>query len=137
MGDSTSSLDLLWQQASAARDLALRALRQAEANAQAAELQGEQLDQYRSGYRSRWTTQFAHNGTAPLLHCYQVFGQRLNDVIGMQHGQTAQAQLTFVCRLTTNRLAISAPMLIILQATVLSISCVHPGNACNESKAML
>lgn len=92
MGDSTSSLDLLWQQASAARDLALRALRQAEANAQAAELQGEQLDQYRSGYRSRWTTQFAHNGTAPLLHCYQVFGQRLNDVIGMQHGQTAQAQ---------------------------------------------
>ena len=92
MTDPLATLSLLWQQASASRDLALRALRQAETNARAAELQGEQLDQYRSGYRSRWTTQFAHNGTAPLLHCYQAFGQRLNDVIGMQEGQTAQAQ---------------------------------------------
>ena len=92
MTDPHSNLTLLWQQASASRDLALRALRQAETNAQAAELQGEQLGQYRSGYRSRWTTQFAHHGTAPLLHCYQAFGQRLNDVIGMQEGQTAQAQ---------------------------------------------
>ena len=92
MTDPHSNLTLLWQQASASRDLALRALRLAEANAQAAEKQGEQLDQYRSGYRSRWSTQFAHHGTAPLLHCYQAFGQRLNDVIGMQEGQTAQAQ---------------------------------------------
>ena len=92
MTDPLAKLTLLWQQASAVRDLALRALRQAEANAQAAELQGEQLDQYRSGYRSRWTTQFVDNGTAPLLHCYQAFGQRLNDVIGMQEGQIVQAQ---------------------------------------------
>ena len=92
MTDPHSNLTLLWQQASAARDLALRALRQAQANALAAEQQAEQLDQYRSGYRARWSSQFAHNGTAPLLHCYQAFGQRLNDVIGMQQGQTVQAQ---------------------------------------------
>ncbi len=92
MADTASGLILLWQQAGAARDLALRALGQAEANARAAERQGQDLDQYRSGYRTRWSTQFADAGTPPLLHCYQAFGQRLNDVITLQQHQVAQAQ---------------------------------------------
>ena len=70
----------------------------AQANALAAQTQGQQLDQYRHGYHARWSDHFGQSGqggqggSAALVQCYQGFAQRLDQVIGMQHGQTAQAQ---------------------------------------------
>ena len=92
MSDPLSSLNLLLRQATAERDRALRALLLAQANTRAAQTQGQQLDKYRDGYHARWNGQFRQGSSAALAQCYQGFGQRLDQVIGMQHGQTAQAQ---------------------------------------------
>ena len=93
MNEPLAALNLLLQRASAERDLALRALRLAQGNADAAVQQAEQLDQYRQDYRSRWGGEFARSGTAQLLTCYQAFGQRLEQVIVMQQTQLGQAKV--------------------------------------------
>lgn len=91
MTDPLASLNLLLERASADRDAALAALRQAEAAHAAAQHQAAQLGDYRSQYRGRWSERFRSGESMQLVHCHRGFGQRLDQAIGMQHTQTEKA----------------------------------------------
>ncbi|TXD76329.1 flagellar export protein FliJ [Mitsuaria sp. TWR114] len=80
------ALTVLLERAEAERDEALRHLQDAQARANAARNQHDQLAQYRTDYRSRWSQEFAQRTTVQLLGCYQNFGQRLDQAIGQQSG---------------------------------------------------
>ncbi len=80
------ALTVLLERAEAERDEALRLLQDAQAKASAARNQHDQLNQYRTDYRHRWTQEFAQRTTVQLLGCYQNFGQRLDQAIGQQGG---------------------------------------------------
>lgn len=89
--ESLSSLHTLLTQAQAQRDTALRALRQTEAAAQAAQGQADQLGHYRTEYHQRWTLRFRDSGTPELLQCYLGFAERLDQAIAQQGGVLQQA----------------------------------------------
>ncbi|WP_423601179.1 flagellar export protein FliJ [Roseateles sp. MS654] len=80
------ALTVLLERAEAERDEALRLLQEAQARANAARHQHDQLAQYRTDYRTRWTQEFAQRTTVHILGCYQNFGQRLDQAIGQQSG---------------------------------------------------
>ncbi|UXH79784.1 flagellar export protein FliJ [Roseateles amylovorans] len=80
------ALTVLLERAEAERDEALRHLRDAQARADAAKHQQEQLSQYRQDYRQRWSQEFAQRTTVQILGCYQNFGGRLDQAIGQQSG---------------------------------------------------
>lgn len=80
------ALTVLLERAEAERDEALRQMQDAMARADAARNQHDQLSQYRSDYRTRWSQEFAQRTTVQLLGCYQNFGQRLDQAIGQQSG---------------------------------------------------
>lgn len=80
------ALNVLLERAEAERDEALRHLREAQARANAARNQHDQLAQYRQDYRHRWSQEFAQRTTVQLLGCYQNFGGRLDEAIGQQQG---------------------------------------------------
>jgi flagellar FliJ protein len=84
------TLTTLLRHAESERDAALVALRQAEAAAAAAAEQADQLEDYRTGYRQRWSTRFREPGAIGLLHCYQGFGQRLDQAIHLQQRHADQ-----------------------------------------------
>ncbi len=85
------TLQLLLEQAEAARDAALQALQQAQARAAQAHAQARSLGDYQQQYDQRWQQQFSdEGGSATLLMLQRQFGQRLSDAIGQQG---AQAQL--------------------------------------------
>lgn len=90
--DSLATLATVLQHAQNERDQALLALRKAEATAQAARQQGEQLHHYRGEYRERWSARFRESGPVELLHCYRGFAGRLDQAITMQTQTTAQAE---------------------------------------------
>ena len=81
---STQSLTTLLEHAEAERDAALAALRNIEAAAAAAQGQLDQLQEYRTQYQQRWTTQFRQAGSIELMQCYQGFAQRLDQAINQQ-----------------------------------------------------
>jgi flagellar protein FliJ len=88
------SLHILLEREQAERDTALAALNEARRQAQAAQLQSEQLLAYRSEYEQRWSRQFAQHGAMEIVHCYHGFTQRLEHAIAQQqrvahhaHGQ--------------------------------------------------
>ena len=85
--DSIATLKTLLARAEAERDTAMTVLRQAEALADRARLQAEQLEAYRSEFDQRWTAHFRRSGTPGLLQCQQEFGQRLSFAIGQQRGE--------------------------------------------------
>lgn len=89
--DSLATLATVLQHAQSERDQAVAALRQAEAAAQAAQQQNAQLQTYRGEYHERWSSQFRHEATVPLLECYQGFGGRLDQAITMQTHTATQA----------------------------------------------
>ncbi len=80
------ALNVLLERAEAERDEALRHLQDAQSRANAARNQHDQLSQYRTDYRTRWSQEFAQRTTVQLLGCYQNFGQRLDQAIGQQGG---------------------------------------------------
>lgn len=89
---SLQALDVLLERAEAERDEALRLLRDAEARAGALRQQHEQLAQYRTEYRTRWTQSFARSTTVDILACYQSFGGRLDQAISQQDVLSSQAE---------------------------------------------
>ena len=89
---STQSLSTLLEHAEAERDAALAALRNTEAAAAAAQGQLDQLQEYRTQYQQRWSTQFRQAGSIELMQCYQGFGQRLDQAITQQSQIVAQAE---------------------------------------------
>lgn len=80
------ALTVLLERAEAERDDALKHLREAQARADAARHQHDQLNQYRQDYRDRWSQEFATRTTVQILGCYQNFGVRLDQAIGQQSG---------------------------------------------------
>lgn len=92
MTDPLASLNLILERASAERDNALAALRQAEAARAAAEQQAAQLDDYRAQYRQRWNERFRAGEHALLVQYHQDFGRRLDQAITLQHDAIAKAQ---------------------------------------------
>lgn len=64
------------------RDEALAALRQAQAQAAAAQQQADALVQYRAEYRERWSQQFQQGGAIEIVRCYHGFVERLEGAIG-------------------------------------------------------
>ena len=89
---SLQALDVLLERAEAERDEALRLLRDAEARAGAMRQQHEQLAQYRTEYRTRWTESFSRSTTVDILGCYQSFGGRLDQAISQQDLLSGQAE---------------------------------------------
>ena len=89
---STQSLSTLLEHAEAERDAALAALRNTEAAAAAAQGQLDQLQEYRTQYQQRWSTQFRQAGSIELMQCYQGFAQRLDQAITQQSQIVAQAE---------------------------------------------
>ncbi|MBB2486536.1 flagellar export protein FliJ [Mitsuaria sp. WAJ17] len=89
---SLQALDVLLERAEAERDEALGLLRDAEARAGALRQQHEQLAQYRTEYRTRWTQSFARSTTVEILSCYQSFGGRLDQAISQQDLLSCQAE---------------------------------------------
>lgn len=93
MRDPLASLKLLHEHASAERDAALLALRQAEAALAAAAQQTAQLGSWREQFDARWGQRFRDRGaSATLVQVQQGFGARLDQAITMQHTQQRQAQ---------------------------------------------
>ncbi|MBI3369976.1 MAG: flagellar export protein FliJ [Burkholderiales bacterium] len=90
--DSIATLTTLLEQAEVERDQAQTALRQAEAGANAARAQSQNLEGYRGDYQQRWGSRFRHQSTPELLHCYQGFSQRLNQAIEQQGHVLRQAE---------------------------------------------
>ncbi len=78
------SLMTLLQQAQAERDVALATLQRAQAAADRAHQQADQLLSYRRDYERRWNGQFAQQGTMDIVQCYQSFMQRLSQAVEQQ-----------------------------------------------------
>lgn len=103
---STSNLQaltLLLDRAVSERDEALRALRDAQNQAEQARNQHGQLAQYRNDYQQRWTQTFAQRTTVDILGCYQTFGLRLDQAINQQDQVSSYAEQRQ--ELARNRLA--------------------------------
>ncbi|MFN3860340.1 MAG: flagellar export protein FliJ [Roseateles sp.] len=86
---SASTLSLLLERAEAERDAAAQALHAAQAQADAARAQHDELTGYRQAYQQRWTEQFTSGTTMSIMGCYQSFSQRLDQAVTTQ-GQVAQ-----------------------------------------------
>lgn len=63
------------------RDEALAALRQAQAQMQAAQGQADAIEQYRTEYHQRWSTQFQQGGAIEIVRCYHAFVARLDGAL--------------------------------------------------------
>lgn len=84
MSDNTQALAVLLERETTERDNLISALQQAQARAQAARQQAEQLHAYRDDYHRRWASQFRTAGTMDIVRCYQDFSQRLEEAIAQQ-----------------------------------------------------
>lgn len=84
MSDNTQALAVLLERETTERDNLISALQQAQARAQSARQQAEQLHTYRDDYHRRWASQFRTAGTMDIVRCYQDFAQRLEEAIAQQ-----------------------------------------------------
>jgi flagellar FliJ protein len=91
--DSIATLNTVLEHARSQRDAALAALRRAQASAEAARTQADQLGGYRCEYRQRWTERFREPGSIELLQCVQGFAGRLDQAIAMQSNTVRQTEL--------------------------------------------
>ena len=66
------------------RDAAIAEHLRAQAASRAAAAQAEQLRTYRHEYAQRWRTQFAVKGQIEVVHCYQIFMDRLTQAVEHQ-----------------------------------------------------
>lgn len=93
---SLQTLKTLLEHAEGERDAARAALREAESAAAGRDAQAAHLQDYRSQFRDRWSTQFSQPTPAALLQCHHGFAQRLDQAIDQQQQQ---------CRLAEQRVA--------------------------------
>lgn len=84
MSQNVQALGVLLERETTERDNLLNALQQAQARAQSARQQAEQLHAYRDDYHRRWASQFRTAGTMDIVRCYQDFAQRLEEAIAQQ-----------------------------------------------------
>jgi flagellar FliJ protein len=84
---TTTTLDLLLEQAERERDAARAALQRAELGRRQAEGQAEQLVSYRRQSLQRWGAQPGRTGDAAMLHCLHAFMQRLDQASAQQQRQ--------------------------------------------------
>lgn len=84
-------LAVLLEQSEGERDRALADHQRARAACDAAQVQAQQLVDYRREHERRWSAQFAHAGRAELLQCYHSFGERLTQAIEQQQRAAEQA----------------------------------------------
>ena len=77
------------------RDLALADQVKAQSTSEAAQVQADQLLDYRREYERRWRAQFCEEGRIELVRCYQGFIERLTQAVDQQarNAQVAKAQL--------------------------------------------
>jgi flagellar protein FliJ len=92
MNNPLAPLMALLAQTEKERDEALQQHQRLEAAFQAAQEQADQLVNYRRDYEKRWTTQFAKEGSMPLVNCYQTFNERLTQAVDFQRNAVQQAQ---------------------------------------------
>jgi flagellar protein FliJ len=78
------TLTILLGQNERQRDAAIAAHQRAQAAADAAQHQTEQLRTYRREYEQRWRLQFGREGKIELVHCYQSFTERLTLAVEQQ-----------------------------------------------------
>ena len=78
------TLTILLGQNERQRDAAIAAHQHAQAAADAARAQSEQLLTYRREYEQRWSAQFCREGKIELVHCYQSFMERLTLAVEQQ-----------------------------------------------------
>jgi flagellar FliJ protein len=84
-------LTALLAQTERQRDLALADQMKAQAAADAAQQQAEQLLAYRREYEQRWNAQFTQSGSIELVRCYQGFMERLTQAVEQQVRAARQA----------------------------------------------
>ena len=89
--DRMQILQTLIEREQRRRDEALRDLREAERQAQAAQQQVQSLLDYRSQYHQRWAEQFAKSAPIEIVRCYHGFVERLEQAIATQQMAAAQA----------------------------------------------
>ena len=89
--DRMQILQTLIEREQRRRDEALRDLREAERQAQAAQQQVQSLLDYRAQYRARWSEQFAKSAPIEIVRCYHGFVERLEQAILTQRMAAAQA----------------------------------------------
>ena len=78
------TLTILLGQNERQRDAAIAEHQRAQATAEAARGQAEQLLTYRREYEQRWHAQFCREGRIELVHCYQSFMERLTLAVEQQ-----------------------------------------------------
>ena len=78
------TLTILMGQHERQRDAAIAEHQRAQAAAEAARSQAEQLRHYRGDYEQRWRAQFRLEGKIELVHCYQSFMERLTLAVDQQ-----------------------------------------------------
>ena len=75
------------------RDQARVALHDCRQVADRAQAQADELQQYRSDYLQRWSTQFRQQGGIELMQCYQGFVLKLDQAIAQQGAAVQHALL--------------------------------------------
>ncbi len=85
------TLTILMGQHERQRDAAIAEHQRAQAAAEAARSQAEQLRHYRGDYERRWSAQFRLEGKMELVHCYQSFMERLTLAVEQQARIAEQA----------------------------------------------
>jgi flagellar FliJ protein len=89
----------LLAQTEAERDNARLRCLEAQATAEAALAQSEQLRTYRGDYERRWGAEFSRDGKVELLRCYQTFVERLTQAVDQQGLAAERAALQHAQRL--------------------------------------
>lgn len=79
-----ATLQLLIDQATQARDLALSACSEAQSRLGRARAQADDLLSYQAGYHQRWQNEAKAGLGVETLRCYQSYSARLSEVIGQQ-----------------------------------------------------
>jgi len=87
------TLALLLGQHERQRDAAFVEHQRAQASAEAAAAQADQLHVYRRDYEQRWGAQFQREGQIELVRCYQSFMERLTKAVEQQTRAKEQAAL--------------------------------------------
>ncbi len=92
MSANPGSLQVLLETAERARDEAVGDLERARQLANAADLQGLALKDWRRDYQTKWQAQFRQSGGVEIMRCYQDFMLRLGDAMKDQDAKVAQAR---------------------------------------------
>ena len=91
MTTNLQPLYALLAQSERQRDMAIAEQQKAQATSDAAQVQADQLLDYRREYEQRWSAQFTREGQMELVRCYQGFIERLTQAVEHQARLAASA----------------------------------------------